>query len=143
MNHMNEAAEESSGKQFATRVPEAKRPDCLARHFGCHQVRVEQGVFGWMERLAPAYRGGYWEFNELPNGGFYMAPHDGPYTLSWEGNGFEGTVSADAAGVIACLMCYSHLSFVINDPRISNSFRHLLACVHRHPEGAAILRAID
>ena len=143
MENVNETAAQASAWTLAARVPEEKRLDCLPRHFGLHCVHVEQAVFGWMARLAPAYVGGYWEFYELPNGGFYMAPQDGPFALSWEGNGFDGEVSADAAGVIACLMSYSHLSFQIADPRISEAFRLLLACVHRHPEGAAILRAID
>ena len=88
-------------------------------------------------------RGGYWHFYILPNDGFYMAPDDAPFALYCEGNGFEGTVSAEAAGIIACLMAYSHQSFQIYDPRISNAFQKLLACVHRHPEAPLIFRAID
>lgn len=145
MNQANEAATTTAvGWNLATLVPEIERLDCLRRHFGGHFVRVEQTIFDWMGRLAPSYSGGYWRYFTLPNGGFYMAPEDGGnFAISCEGNGFAGTVSADAGGIIACLMAYSHLSFQVADPRLSEAFRKLLACVHRHPEGAAILRAID
>lgn len=143
MNQVKEVADRVGRWALATPVPEGKRNACLPKHFGMHCVRVEQAVFRWMDRLAPAYSGGQWDFYELFNGGFYMAPQDGPYRLSCEGNGFEGEVSADGAGVVACLMSYSHLSFQIEDPCFANAFRRLLACVHRHPEAATILRAID
>jgi hypothetical protein len=43
-----------------------------------------------------------WEFYDLSNGGCYLAPNRGAYELSAP-NGFEATVSADVAGLIASL----------------------------------------
>ncbi|MGR8998212.1 MAG: antirestriction protein [Gammaproteobacteria bacterium] len=61
--------------------------------------------------IADDYNGSYWEFYELSNGGFYMAPRsDSKFNVSCE-NGFEGQLSADALGIVACLYAHSNLSF--------------------------------
>jgi hypothetical protein len=145
MNHTSKAMRVTRPGhwQLATLVPESTRIDCLPRHFGRHCVSVEQSIFNWMRRLASSYQGGFWQFYTLPNDGFYMAPDDEPFDIVCEGNGFEGRVSADASGIIASLMAYSHLSFQIRDEKIVAAFHKLLACVHRHPEAASILRALD
>lgn len=125
-------------------VPEFKRLAVLPRLFGRHCVRVEGAVYGMLGRLCARYHGGYWAFYELPNGGFYMAPDsDATFDLYGEGNGFEGTVGADAAGIIACLMAFSHLSFLIDDPRVALAYTRLHSSLAGHPEVRAILKAID
>jgi hypothetical protein len=73
-------------------------------------------------RLTPKYSGGYWRFLELGNGGFYMAPQArGRFEIRMEGNGFEGEMSADAAGITACLFVFSHLSFQVPDESIART----------------------
>ena len=51
-----------------------------------------------MERLSPVdYDGGLWDFYELAGAPLYLAPTSKPrFRLSWEGNGYEGEVSAGA-----------------------------------------------
>jgi hypothetical protein len=61
--------------------------------------------------MAEDYRGGYWDFYTLSNGGFYMAPSsDDRFHVTCD-NQFEGDLSADALGITSCLYAYSHLSF--------------------------------
>src|ERR1700688_1442010 len=44
-------------------------------------LRVEDAVYRVMRDLAQEYRGGYWHFYELSNGGLYMAPQLGPLDI--------------------------------------------------------------
>ncbi|OYY80603.1 MAG: antirestriction protein, partial [Methylophilales bacterium 16-45-9] len=69
-------------------------------------LSIEPAVYSITSNIASEYNGAYWEFYSLSNGGFYMAPSsDKPYQVSCE-NGFEGTLSADALGITACLYAY-------------------------------------
>jgi len=81
---------------------------------------------------------------ELSNGGFYMAPNVGPVKFSVHSNGFEGTLSADAAGITVCLFAFSHLSFRL--PTLEVLSRHFYALrefAMDHKEAQLIFSAID
>lgn len=74
-------------------------------------MKLEPTVFHLAGQLSKTYRGGYWHFYALSNGGFYMAPSgDGQFDIASE-NGFEGQLSGDALGITACLYAYSLQSF--------------------------------
>lgn len=73
-------------------------------------MQVEAAVYGHMGSLCSRYSGGFWEFYDLNNGGCYLAPNRGAYVLAAP-KGFEATVSADVAGLIASLYKFSHLAF--------------------------------
>jgi hypothetical protein len=128
-------------------VPEHQRVQHTADLFGLHfPLHVEPWVYVLTDRLASEYRGGYWEFYELSNGGFYMAPQsDTLFNVSCE-NGFEGVLSADALGITVCLYAYSQLSFSRHSWLAETCARqyHLLRdYMLEHPEAGAILGAID
>jgi len=128
----------------ATRVAEAVRSGCLARHFGMDHLTVEAWVYHMMARLCAEYDGGYWHYYELSNGGFYMACNAADYfDLAVQGNGFMGRVTADAAGVITCAMVYSHLSFMLRDGAMGRAFLLLREYVDAHAEAGRILAALD
>jgi hypothetical protein len=95
-------------------IPIQQRIHHTADLFGLHfPLHVEPLVYALADHMASDYNGGYWEFYELSNGGFYMAPHsDTPFNVSCE-NGFEGELSADALGITVCLYAYSQLSFSV------------------------------
>jgi hypothetical protein len=81
---------------------------------------------------------------ELSNGGFYMAPSCNPVKFSVHTNGFEGTLSADGAGITACLFTFSHLSF--QRPAEDVFRRHFYALREfalDHQEAGLIFAAID
>lgn len=125
-------------------VPDGERLDVLPKRFGRHMLMVESAIYDFMAEHARAYRGGFWTFFELSNGGFYMAPEvEGRFDVHIEGNGFEGVMSADAAGITACLFAFSHLSFRIQSDSIVNHFYQLRAFALEHAEASAILAAID
>jgi hypothetical protein len=107
--------------------------------------KLEPTIYAFAEHLSPDYRGGYWHFYLLSNGGFYMAPESDTTFRVVSDNGFAGDMTANALGITVCLYAYSHLSFD------GDAFAHLCAeHYHRlrefaldHREAGAILAAID
>jgi hypothetical protein len=128
----------------ASEVSDAKRLEALPKHFANRALTVESYIFRYLHELAPAYRGGFWNFHELSNGGFYMAPVGGPLRIEVLGNGFEGTLSAEAAGITVCLFAYSHLSFRYPEEEcFARHFHALREYALSHEEQRAIFQAID
>jgi hypothetical protein len=128
----------------ASEVSEAKRIEALPKHFGNRALKVESYIFRYLHELAPAYQGGFWNFHELSNGGFYMAPAGGPLRIEVLGNGFEGTLGAEAAGITVCLFAYSHLSFKYpEEESFARHFHALREYALSHEEQRAIFEAID
>jgi hypothetical protein len=134
----------TSTKIDAREIPSDERLQILPRHFGRHMLTVEHAVYAFMRKLANKYTGGYWNYFELSNGGFYMAPaHDTPFNVGVDTNGFEGQMSADAAGITACLFALSHLSFQIAHESIAEHYHQLRDFALDHAEASTILSAID
>jgi Antirestriction protein len=105
---------------------------------------VESYIFQYLRELAPSYAGGFWYFHELSNGGFYMAPAGDALRIEVLGNGFEGTLSAEAAGIIVCLFAYSHLSFRYPaEECFARHFHALRDYALSHEAQRAIFQAID
>jgi Antirestriction protein len=141
---MNSFNDVTSQRIEAREVTNGERMQMLPRHFGRHMLTVENAVYTFMRRLAPQYAGGYWTYLKLSNSGFYLAPQsDTVFNICVEGNGFEGEMSADAAGITACLFALSHLSFQITDEDIANHFHYLREFALSHAEAGTILAAID
>ncbi len=122
------------------------RTDVAHALFGIQfPMRLEPTVYGFAGNIASEYNGGHWEFYRLDNGGFYMAPSsDTPFKVRCE-NGFEGTLSADALGITACLYTYSHLSFGEGEfaETCARHYHLLRDWMFEQPEVRQILRAID
>lgn len=127
-------------------VPESARMAVVDKQFGIQYVlKLEPTVFSMAENIAPAYNGAYWNFHTISNGGFYMAPRcDTIFTVSCE-NSFEGTLSADALGIAACMYAYSHLSFGEGPfaETCADQYHILREYMFQHSEVKAILRTID
>ena len=118
----------------------------LPRLFGPRLFLIgEHAVYGFMDQLSPSdYAGGLWDFYALEGEPLYLAPTSRPrFHLSWDGNGYEGEVSADAAGIIATLFAFSHLSFRHDAVELSEGFARLYAYAADHPEAREIFQAID
>lgn len=123
---------------------ELERLEVLPALFGSHAVRFEMYVFGWMRRLAPDYDGAHWGMYRLSNGGFYMAPTSKPtYVLSVDTNQFEGTLCADAAGIVATLFALNQLTWEFQDASFADLYHSLLDFAAEHAEFSLIYRAID
>jgi hypothetical protein len=73
-----------------------------------------------------------------------MAPdYDKRMLVSVDGNGFDGNMSADAAGIVANLFALSYLATKTENDRIIELYYLLREFACDHPEGRMILRAID
>lgn len=133
----------------AVLVPENRRMNFLPSYFGPTAfIHGENAVYAFLERLSPDYTGGMWNFYEVSNGGFYLAPEsDSTFTIKVEGNGYSGQVSADAAGVIATIFAVGYMAAKITDPNeqgpLVEHYHRLLEFADSHSEGGAIFQAID
>jgi Antirestriction protein len=128
-------------------VPEDQRLTITEKLFGTwFPTRIEPVVYTLAERLSRDYKGGYWDFYTLSNGGFYMAPAgDRRYHVICE-NQFEGDLSADTFGITVCLYTFSNLSFSGPDAFADICFDHyhwLREYMMQHAEVEAILGGTD
>ena len=136
--------DDGSHRITARRVDDSQRLMTLPRYFGHRLMIFESAVYDFMHRLAPDYRGGFWQFYELSNGGFYMAPDRASYRFCVDSNGYEGVLSADAAGIAVCLFTYSHLSFRDTHAGLfGERFHQLREFALDHAEANEIFAAID
>lgn len=127
----------------ATVVPGDDRLGFLPRVFGRRFMQGEAAVFNWMRSLCSQYNGGYWDFVDLSNGGFYLRlVYDKPMALRVEGNGFSGELSADAASIVASLFAINELLFA-GAHELDDAYYALRDYAIKHAEGAQILSAID
>ena len=129
------------------RLLDNQRTSITGGLFGTHfPLLVEPLVFALTESMSGEYKGGYWQFYRLSNGGFYMAPDSERYYPVACQNGYEGILSADALGITVCLYAYSHLSFLDN-PTLAEACAeqyHLLRdYMLEQTEAEGILGAID
>lgn len=131
---------------IATIVPESLRMDVADKHFGIRfPLTVEPTIFQFATQLAPTYSGGYWHFYTIGNGGFFMAPKLDEAFQVIADNGYEGTVSAEALGIAACLYAFSNLSFGEGafGEKCAKYYHWLFEFAMQHPEASSIRAAID
>lgn len=123
---------------------ETQRLDFTPSFFGNYFLEGEMLTYAFMEQLSSDYGGGLWLFYKLSNGGFYMAPDHGDLMqVSWAENYYSGQMSADAAGITACLFALSHLCCAKQDDLLAQRFHALRDFALKHKEAAEIFRAID
>ena len=128
----------------AHKVSEQARIGSLPRHFGRYKITVEQRIFDQMRELSPDYTGGLWDFYELSNGGFYMAPVYETLRIRVLGNDYEGRMTGNAAGITGCLFAYSLLSFEHQNVGVfGRHFHWLRELALDHAEASEIFAAID
>lgn len=133
----------------ANLVAESARLSFLPSFFGPRMmIRGEALVFGWLDQLSKDYTGGYWNFYTLTNGGFYLAPATSErMRLAVDGNGFDGLMSADAAGIVATLFALGQLAAEIEGTDAADTlidrYHFLRDFAYNHAEAVAIFRAID
>ncbi|TQN82084.1 UNVERIFIED_ORG: antirestriction protein [Citrobacter freundii] len=132
----------------ASVVPDELRIGFWPQCFGTipQWITLEPRIFAWMDRLCADYHNGIWNFSTLSNGGAFMAPEaesDEKWTLfnSMNGNGAE--LTGEAAGIVACMMAYSHHACRTECDAMTEHYYHLRDFVLNHPECSAIMHLID
>lgn len=137
----------------------------LVRKFGDFSLVFEMQVFGFARMMSDDYQGGLWEWCESDCGGWYMRP-DKPEAefVVTSPNGAVETVSADAFGIIVCMMTFSHMSCdiygrlrhedgkIVDEDKPLHNFMTQLADSfydlgryygNNHPESEEIARILD
>jgi hypothetical protein len=129
----------------AALVPEANRLNFLPRHFGRLMLVFEREVFTQMGELCESYSGGFFDYYDLSNGGCFMAlSQSEPLKIQVDGNGYEGTMSPEAAGIVVTLFALNRLSFRFPDlERFAERYYQLRDFASDHPEAGDIFAAID
>jgi hypothetical protein len=128
-------------------VTAQKRTSHTARLFGLHfPMHLEPVVYTITDRIAEDYLGGFWDFWELSNGGFYMSPRsDKRFNVGCD-NGYGGEMSVDALGITVCLYAYSNLSFGTESQftqTCAQQYHWLRDYALDHDDSGAIFRAVD
>ncbi|MFK0166547.1 antirestriction protein [Rhizobium sp. NPDC090279] len=132
--------------QPAAIVPDERRLAFLPSLFGHSSLIIgENAVYNLMGRLSPLdYGGGFWDFYEHGGKPLFMAPRSkSRFRITGDITGFQGEVSAEAAGIIATLFAFSHISFQHQSEYLSEGYGRLYAYSADHPEAAEIFQAID
>lgn len=125
-------------------VPERARIDFLPSKLPDMYLSFETGLYSKLRSITDDYDGGYWEMYELSNGSFYMAPDViQRLRLSIPTNGYEGEVSADAAGIIVSLFSLNVLCWIRPSEHLNDLYYGLRDYAAEHPEGVEIFGAID
>ncbi|CAK7260926.1 MULTISPECIES: antirestriction protein [unclassified Shinella] len=127
-------------------VADNARQNFLPTLFGrSHLIVAETAVYAWMERLSPLdYRGGSWDFFEHQGKPLFLAPKSKTrFRITGDVTCFQGEVSAEAAGIIATMFAFSHLSFKFETERLVEGYERLYAYSADHLEASEIFQAID
>jgi hypothetical protein len=107
-------------------------------------LTFEGFVYDLMRQFSQEYGGGVWTYVELSNGSLYMTPPERTYRLAIRSNGYDGEMSADAAGITVCLFACSLLSFEYRGTDVfTRHFHGLREYALEHPESTQIFAAID
>lgn len=140
----------STEKIIATAVPEADRLDFLPDRFGImDSVWYEGSTYATARMLSADYGGGLWDYYTLDNKGWFMAPVDSKsFAVSVEGNGYSGSLSPEAFGIVVTLFAMNGAMWNARLPskrsrHLSNAYEALKDYAGQHPEAAEIFRAID
>ncbi|EPH3387826.1 antirestriction protein [Klebsiella oxytoca] len=132
----------------ASVVPDELRIGFWPQHFGSTQqwITLEPQIFAWMDHLCIDYHGGIWNFSTLSNGGAFMAPEseqDEKWRLFNSMNGNSAELTGEAAGIVACLMAYSHHACRTECDAMTEHYYRLRDYALNHPECSAIMYLID
>ena len=129
-------------------VLEKDRRKFLPKHVGLFMTRFETSIYNWMSRLDNDYNGGYWEFYELDNGGFFLAPSEKRDYKLCSINNNEEVVSNIAAGITVTLFALSNIMHLDNisdnmQENLSNKYYALRDFAADYIEAKEIFSLID
>ncbi|MDA8137945.1 MAG: antirestriction protein [Desulfobacteraceae bacterium] len=121
-----------------------RRLAMLPKYFPELYLRAEALIYNWMGRLCLSYNGGYWHMYELSSGAFYMAPQtEERFETLCPGFGEAVDLSADAAGLVACLYAINQLANQTEADHYIEFYHRLRDYAFEHAEASKIFRAID
>lgn len=127
-----------------TLIPDADRSGFLPGFLGLNGFRFEMLAYHFMDQYCETYRGGYWHFYALSNGGMFICPDSAdPFRVVNEVNTCDTVLSAEAAGIGVTLYALNALCFGPHDDRLVELYHALREFAAEHPEGRGIFAFID
>ncbi len=147
---MNQAISTNAQPIFATKVPVRERMGCFAGLFEDHFIDTENAVYSFAENIVVGYRGEFWDFYRLSNGGFFISPRKALLydimtsfaSQMFFGNDFRGEMSARATGLVVCIYAYEFMAKGTLEQVFVTQSRLLKEYAVQHPERAKIMAAI-
>ena len=132
----------------STTISNKERNSFLFEKMGNNAPFFEQLLFSYMDKICEKYNGGFWEFERLSNGGFFMFPSDSiELEINVPTNGYEGKMSNVTSGIVVTLLSLSYYSFQVTDEEsknvISDLFYQLREYALDHDDVSKIFAAID
>lgn len=143
---MNDVKQVEQNEITAKVVSNGARIHALPKHFKNHFAMYENTIYRHADMLINGYNGGYWDFIELSNGGFYMKPNLDSDLISMSfPNYYEDEIEADVAGVIISLYTYSVLHPYVDGDLMAKHYHNLLDYIDKFDDEkyCQIKRAID
>jgi hypothetical protein len=134
---------ETEPRISAKLVPDNERNTFLPNKLPHAFLQFENLCFDTLSQQAKDYGGGYWDFYELSNNGFYIAPSYETLELRVPTNGYRGTMSGDAAGIVASLVALNRLLWANPTRELHDYYYELREFACGHADAIAILGAID
>ncbi|HAT3636999.1 TPA: antirestriction protein [Raoultella ornithinolytica] len=133
------------------------QPVCYAAiylEFFHNRAHVDECFRYWADELSGDYGGGSrhnpmtcnpkWEGRRLSNGGFYLTPMSRlTYLVSVAGNGYEGTMTAEAFGITLSLFALGQIANTTEDDGDILLYHALRDYALDHSESVEIMAAID
>ena len=128
----------------ASLVAENNRLGFLPAKLGNLCARFESIALGFMDDFCPDYDGGYWDFFNLDNGGFYLQLQtDSPLLKMYFPNAYTNDLTPEVAGIVITLYALSHLSFEAQAADVSKQFHLLRDYALDHSHASQIFAATD
>lgn len=119
----------------------------LTKHLDDFSFLFNINLSSALENMCEDYKFTNWQYYSLSNGGLYAAPT--PVTegqlinISVKGNGYQGLLSPDAAGIVVSLYILNALSWRTEKDSIIELFYLLREYALDHKEMSSIFSAID
>lgn len=110
-----------------------------------HTPRRVAPFFAWAMRLGDDYdEDSHWEGRALSNNGFYLVPMSHlTYRVSVSGNGYEGTMTAEAFGITLSLFALGQIANMTEQDSDILAYHALRDYALEHSESVEIMAAID
>lgn len=125
-------------------VSEKQRLAFLPKYFGKRMIAAEHGIYNAMGKLCTNYNGAFWNYYELSNAGIYMAPClEKKLEMVVVSNGYEGVLTADAAGIVVSLYMINQLCWLDQSEKMIDHYYSLRDYASEHSEANEIYAAID
>ena len=94
----------------ATLVADSKRLDAIGKAFRNLGHIVESTSYGFCDSMIEGYRGGYWDYYQTGNDGFFAEQKSEELIRVSSANGHSFELSARAAGVVIWMFASSHVA---------------------------------